>query len=151
MSERKKLVIQQRKVTVSLNEGVIHIMGDDELKSLLGENLYANTRTLIKAIKQEYGKRFGKVLKISDKSLEVELWGHLLCELFFQDIYRLVPLGPVKRLYRFVKFHCTVIDSGEVGRDGNRGFWNMLVVGRKLVGWLLRWRLKKRSLSHQKG
>lgn len=146
MRVKKRLHIEQNVITASFDTGVVHIMNDEELKSLLRNSLGGGTQILIKTLKQEYSKEFKQTLQISDKSFEVEIWGHLYCEYLFHDLYRRVRIEPLYKLDRFVKYHCKTIDIGESGKDSNRFFWNLLVPGRKGIAWGLKRRLQRKRL-----
>lgn len=118
-------------------------MNDDELKALLNHDLITETAHLVREMKKVHHAAYGIPLQITDRSIEMEIWGHLYCEYIFYDIYRRIPWKPLGRLYRFVKYHCTVIDIGESSRDSNRFVWDLLSVGRKLIAMLLKRKLRK--------
>lgn len=143
MSVKRKLYIRQRAITVSFTEGVVRITNDDELQTLLNSSLYSGTTELVKEVKAEYYRIFGDHLRIADRSLAVEIWGHIYGEYFFRDLYRRIPWKPFNKLYRFVRYHCSIIDSGEAAKDSDRRLWDILAPGRKLIAGLLKRRLRR--------
>lgn len=139
----KVLVIGNYKTKVSFAKRLIRITNNDGFKKMLSDNLIENTKELVYIIKKNYQEAYGKELRISNHSMEVEIWGHVYGEYFIHDINKRLHWKITERLDRFVQKRCEVIDCGERKIDNNRLFWNVLGIGKKPLGWLLGRRLRK--------
>jgi hypothetical protein len=113
-------------VGVSYKPQLVQVAGSKELLLFLSENLNANTLRLVKLIKADYLALMGKPLKITNRSLMVEIWGHLYASHFANAIKELVNLKLVADFTAIVIKRSDTIDCGEADVDSNRKFWDTL-------------------------
>jgi hypothetical protein len=125
------------KVEVSYKLKLVQIAGSKQLLLFLNENLNANTVKLVKLIKADYLALLGKPLKITNRSLMVEIWGHLYASHFANALNELVNLKLVADFTSIVINRSDTIDCGEADIDSNRRFWDTLSKFNKVIIKLL--------------
>ena len=128
------VTVRGKSLQVCIQPHIIRITNDDELTALLAHDKEAATKELITAIKVRYQKEFGSRLKVSDKSMAVEIWAHVYVEKFAKAI---VSLKVIRKLANAIIRHCEIIDIGEWGHDQNRFVWNALSVFKPVIAALL--------------
>lgn len=87
---------------------------------------------LAQYLKQQHTNQFHTVLNISDKSLTIEIIGHVYIGNFadtLKEIPRIPKIAPiiVKKAYKITD-HTDIIDCGEKEVDSNRWVWDKLAV-----------------------
>ncbi|WP_336517666.1 hypothetical protein [Pollutibacter soli] len=122
----KTILINGYTLSVSFEDGAIHLMSDNALWNLLSDNVKTNVEIVSNAILNEYKGIFGKALDISLKSLSVEILGHVYAEHILALVDRFIQKLNIDVDLKKIIRNCSVIDCGETDKDGNRWFWNML-------------------------
>jgi hypothetical protein len=135
----RRYIIKEYPVRVSFDYGIIHIVSDFALFSLLNRYLEEGTSKLVAVIKDDYRREYGEELAIKDDSMIVEIWGHVYLGAFVKFTTRIIGLTLISRFGRFISRHCDLIDCGQADWDGNRRFWDMLVPLKRLIGKILKY------------
>jgi hypothetical protein len=128
------ITVRGKSLHIYIRQHIIRITNDDELIALLAHDTEAATGELITAIKVRYQEEFGKELKVSDKSMAVEIWAHVYVEKFAKAI---ASLRITRKLADAIIRRCEIIDIGEWGHDQNRFVWNALSVFKPVIAALL--------------
>jgi hypothetical protein len=128
------ITVRGKSLHIYIRQHIIRITNDDELIALLAHDTEAATGELITAIKVRYQEEFGKELKVSDKSMAVEIWAHVYVEKFAKAI---ASLRITRKLADAIIRRCEIIDIGEWGHDQNRFVWNALSIFKPLIAALL--------------
>ncbi|QZN88732.1 hypothetical protein K5X77_00065 [Vagococcus lutrae] len=97
---------------------VVHIKNDDLLKSYLALDYKNNTRQMVCASKDRYTLNYDSNISISDKSMSVEIIGHV----FPDTVANYLPGW----LALIIQNHTSVIDSGEKSIDRDRWVWDSI-------------------------
>ncbi|MGF3072918.1 hypothetical protein ACQV2S_05400 [Facklamia sp. P13064] len=97
---------------------VVHIKNDDLLKSYLALDYNNNTRQMVCASKDRYTLNYDSNISISDKSMSVEIIGHV----FPNTVANYLPGW----LALIIQNHTSVIDSGEKSIDRDRWVWDSI-------------------------
>lgn len=97
---------------------VVHIKNDDLLKSYLALDYKNNTRQTVYASKNRYRLNYDSNISISDKSMSVEIIGHV----FPDTVANYLPGW----LASIIQNHTSVIDSGEKSIDRDRWVWDSI-------------------------
>ena len=97
---------------------VVHIKNDDLLKSYLALDYKNNTRQMVYASKNRYRLNYDSNISISDKSMSVEIIGHV----FPDTVANYLPGW----LASIIQNHTSVIDSGEKSVDRDRWVWDSI-------------------------
>lgn len=101
---------------------------DDNLKSFLDEEGIGSME-LADYMKKFYSESMGKELEVSQKSLAIEVLGHVYVDHMCNVINR-TPIGKTskgQKLIEWLKLHMDIIDCGEKPYDTNRFVWDALV------------------------
>lgn len=122
----KQYDIGTGRVNVTFRPRLIGITSTESLLQHLQDNLQQHTQQLVTQIKADYLLWRGDALKIRDRSLMVEIWGHLYAGRFARFTAALIRLRLIKNFSRFIQHRCDTIDCGERGIDHNRVFWDIL-------------------------
>lgn len=133
---KKHYLLHGFTVEVIIEEGLIRVNNDSQLKRAIESGLEKNTASLVDWIKADHLACFNKVLNIGDRSLIVEIWGHLYFEYFLFKYSKLLRIILTFGLYKRFRRSCVVIDCGEHGKDPNRRFWDFVA---PLQNWLGKW------------
>jgi hypothetical protein len=128
------ITVRGKSLHIYIRQHIIRITNDDELIALLAHDTEAATGELITTIKVRYQEEFGKKLKVSDKSMAVEIWAHVYVEKFAKAI---ASLRITRKLADAIIRRCEIIDIGEWGHDQNRFVWNALSIFKPLIAALL--------------
>ncbi|MHC5268493.1 hypothetical protein ACYSNO_04800 [Enterococcus sp. LJL98] len=99
---------------------VIHIKNDDLLKSYLTLDYKNHTREIVYASKNQYKLKYDSDISISDKSMSVEIIGHV----FPDTVANYLP----QWLASMIQDHTSVIDSGEKLVDKDRWVWDSIAL-----------------------
>jgi hypothetical protein len=131
-----------KNISVRLEEYMIDIINDDQVFALVTEMPEATTDELVLAIKKEYHAQFDKDFSVSDKSMAVEIWGHVFAEEFADAVERITSVKLVDEVAEKIVRHCEVINIGEKGHDNNRFVWDDLAPFKSAIADLLLKRTK---------
>ena len=113
-----------KNVSYRLEPGIVRVDNNIVLDRMIRKNFRA-CRHLSEDIRQEYLKIYEKELKITEKSLAVEIYLHYKCHIWFTRLQKRFKKSRIlKRLLRST----VVIDSGEKDVDNNRFIWDLLAV-----------------------
>ena len=113
-----------------IREKSLHIENTEELRRVLKRQ--NAPFKLAQYLKQQHTNQFHTVLNISDKSLTIEIIGHVyignLADIL-KEIPRIPKIAPiiVKKAYKITD-HTDIIDCGEKEVDSNRWVWDKLAV-----------------------
>ncbi|MBP1042466.1 hypothetical protein I6N95_15715 [Vagococcus sp. BWB3-3] len=97
---------------------VVHIKNDDLLKSYVALDYKENTKQVVHASKEQYRSIYDTDIAISDKSMGVEIIGHI----FPDTVANYLP----EWLASIIQNHTIVIDSGEASVDRDRWVWDSI-------------------------
>jgi hypothetical protein len=122
----KQYDLNDCKVVVLFEDKLVRVIGSKQLLTFLAADLEKHSMILVKLIKADYLKIKGKRLKITNKSLIVEIWGHLYASHFANALKQLVKLKIIADFSAFVIKRSEIIDCGEAEIDTNRKFWDVL-------------------------
>ncbi|PFQ47392.1 hypothetical protein COK05_09750 [Bacillus cereus] len=117
-------------IRVLIREKSLHIENTESLRRVLKKK-HAPFK-LAQYLKQQHTNQFHTVLNISDKSLTIEIIGHVYIG-NFADILKEIPRIPkitpviVKKAHKITD-HTDIIDCGEKEVDSNRWVWDKLAV-----------------------
>ncbi|MEP6465224.1 MAG: hypothetical protein ABJB05_02915 [Parafilimonas sp.] len=129
--------IRNKTVDINMEEHIIHITNNNSLVSLLADDTEVITDELVLAIKKTYHDIFNTELDVSDKSIAVEIWGHIYAEKFADAVESLTSINFIDKLAEKIIHHCKIIDIGEPGYDNNRFVWNGLAPFKSAIANLL--------------
>lgn len=110
-------------IRILFNERIIHISNNKGLKCIVKKRQF---KQLTQQIKSDYYSIFKQPLRISNQSLIIEIWGHVVIEKW---TYRLAHKLNRKKVWAFhnkIYHHCKVVDCGEKPIDNNRKIWDFL-------------------------
>lgn len=126
MPTEKIYDLSGHKLLVVFSNQLIQIKKPHQLKEFLSSDIKNRSEVLANYIKQDYFFLFGKELKVSNKSLIVEIWAHVFASYFARAIKKLIKLGPIENLAEFILKRSDIIDCGESNVDSNRKLWDVL-------------------------
>lgn len=126
MPTEKIYDLSGHKLLVVFSNQLIQIKKPHQLKEFLSSDIKNRSEVLANYIKQDYFFLFGKELKVSNKSLIVEIWAHVFASYFARAIKKLIKLRPIENLAEFILKRSDIIDCGESNVDSNRKFWDVL-------------------------
>lgn len=117
-------------IRVLIREKSLHIENTESLRRVLKKK-HAPFK-LAQYLKQQHTNQFHTVLNISDKSLTIEIIGHVYIGNFadiLKEIPRIPKIAPIviKKAYKITD-HTDIIDCGEKEVDSNRWVWDKLAV-----------------------
>ncbi len=98
-------------------EHSIHIVNDEGFQSFIKEN-EDNVWEIVKEIKSYFRKKQKKNLKITDRSLVVEVYAHIIPD----KIADFLPPG----IGNIIQDRTEIIDCGEEGYDQDRFLWDKI-------------------------
>jgi len=124
-------------IGVCFDAGIVHIINDAALQSLLQQDAETHADLLAEAITTAYRACYREELAISHDSLVVEIWGHVYAGRLADALARLLPVNLLEQLAEKVSGYCAVIDCGEAGKDTNRFFWDLLAPFKRPMAKLL--------------
>lgn len=126
MAFKKTYHLNGCELHVRFLEKLISIEKPEELNKYLASDIQYRTQTLASFIKSDYFKFFDKELKITEKSIIVEIWGHVFVSHIAKRFKTIIPIYPAKRFADFIIKRCNKIDCGERSIDSNRFVWDLL-------------------------
>lgn len=118
---------------VNFEPQLIRINTAAELNKYLTEDIDLRTTVLANIIKNDYLLFFDKPLRISSKSIVIEIWGHAFAGYVARLIERKLPINLVRKLAKFVLNRSDRIDCGERTVDTNRIVWDLLASFKPLI------------------
>lgn len=124
-------------IKVEFNDGIIAVLCNEQLIMIVTKLPATATDELVSAIKKVYLKNFNKDFMVNDKSLAIEIWGHVFAEQFSVALTRIIKLRIVQKLAEKIYKRSVVINIGEKKHDSNRFFWDMLAPLKPAIGTLL--------------
>lgn len=129
--------IRNRNIRCELEQHIVRIYNDDELKALLAQETEAATTAVTTGIKTEYKNLLGVEFTVSDSSMEVEIWGHVYAEKMADAVKKLSSIGLIDKVADKIIYHSERIDIGEHGHDNNRFVWDGLAHFKSLIASFL--------------
>lgn len=107
----------------------ILVRNDNKLVSFLDQKGIGSME-LARMMKDAYKKEMGKEIAISDKSLAIEILGHVYCDKF-SSMLKMLPVPKdmkmeLSKIASNIKSHTDIIDCGEKSVDSNRWIWDKL-------------------------
>lgn len=100
-----------------MDQNSIHIVNNDLFQHFIDEN-EENAWKFVREVKDHFKRENNRNLKISDRSLVVEIYAHI----FPDKIADLIPFG----IGDIIQEKTEVIDCGEEGFDSNRFLWDFI-------------------------
>lgn len=134
-------------IQVVFEEGIIRITNDLQLWIFYDQHIIERTVWLVNIIKQDYNEFFGKPLAISNRSLGLEIWGHLYYEVFILRFSKLFRLNIHSQRMKNLLKPAQIIDCGERDKDSNRRLWNLLAPLFSFISKLLPLNISKIGLK----
>lgn len=135
-------------IQVVFEEGIIRITNNAYLWMLFDEDIIGRTVLLVHAIKRDYHAYYGKPLAIKDKSLGLEIWGHLYYEVFILSVCKLLRLNKYARRVKNLLKSAQIIDCGERNKDSNRRLWDILAPIHNFIGRFFPLHISKKKLKN---
>lgn len=118
-------------ISVSLEPKIIRVDSSEALYHYFRVE-HQSGLVLAKALKNAYENTFGCPVRISDRSLAVEILGHFYLQQFFlsrkKSLESRGKKDRLEKLTRSMLAHTSVIDCGERTVDNNRFVWDILSV-----------------------
>lgn len=134
-------------IQVVFEEGIIRITNDLQLWIFYDQHIIERTAWLVNIIKQDYSEFFGKPLIISNRSLGLEIWGHLYYEVFILRFSKFFRLNVYSRRMKNMLKPVQIIDCGEREKDSNRRLWDFLAPLSSFISKLLPLNISKIGLK----
>ena len=135
-------------IKVNIEEGIIHLKSDKYLWIYLDIEVVKQTEKLINVIKTDYKIQFNRSLKISNKSLIIEVWAHVYCDYYGLLMHRNIKIKWVQKIVKKGIERAAIIDCGERKIDSNRWVWDFLSNFKKPISWFLPKNISHKSLKH---
>ncbi|WP_051293409.1 hypothetical protein [Olivibacter sitiensis] len=123
---KKSYTINDCQVQVTFGHGTVHICNDMAFWQCVHQEPIKRVWALAALIKEDYIRHKGQALRISDRSLVVEIWGHLYYEYYVLRLKRRLNARWFDRLSVKLLKPADIIDCGEKGKDSNRWIWDLL-------------------------
>ena len=120
--------VSRQSISYTLSENGIHLFNDEALHLLIKENPKQGVRQLVKNLKEHFKTEKGRDLKISDESLQTEIWGHYFFEKLYIPFRGLLTFFFLKKIVNRLDKSLLEYDCGELGYDPNRWIWDTLSV-----------------------
>jgi hypothetical protein len=120
------LLVYGKNISLEFELHAIRIFNNDALPAILEKNAEAATEELVRDIKKKYFELFNTDFKVSDASMEVEIWAHVYAEKFAEAVKDFSSINFVDKIAEKIIYHAEVIDMGEHGHDENRFVWDGL-------------------------
>ena len=124
MEKRDTVTVDEVTIAYFLSEKVVHIVNDDELKSIITHPTTA--LKLARKLKASYCTKFGRELSVSDVSMAIEIYGHLYPEKIANTLKAMPSPDFVEHALDDLLEKTDVIDSGEESVDRNRKVWDAI-------------------------
>lgn len=134
---KKVYTINNCQVNVTFGNGTVHIYNDKAFWECVQHDPKGTVAELVNKIKTAYLHHKGQTLRISDRSLVVEIWGHLYYEYYVLRLRRMLNANWFDRLSIKLLKPSESIDCGEQGKDSNRWIWDVLSHGHGFIAMLL--------------
>ena len=101
---------------------IVRVRNDEALKRLFQDRLKASAALAV-FLRDRYRELYQEELRITRESLAVELYLHYLAQ---EVLLKLKKRLPKSRLAARLLRSTEIIDCGDLSRDGNRFFWDLL-------------------------
>lgn len=134
---QQTFIILAYPIKLNFNKGLIRIYSNAALWALLKNDKYKRLAFLCQEIKTIYFKKFGVPLKISQKSLMLEIAIHVYCDYLGLLFKQLCSWSIIHKLLNKLIKRAEIVDCGELKLDSNRWFWDILSPLAKLFIYLL--------------
>jgi hypothetical protein len=145
----KIYTFQYTSIQVIFEEGIIRITNNLQLWIFFDQHIVERTAGLVSMIKQDYREFFGQPLAISNRSLGLEIWGHLYYEVFILSICKLLRLNGNSPRVKILLKSSQIIDCGERHKDSNRKLWDFLAPLHNAIGRFLPSYISKKKLKQE--
>ncbi|MDQ7949053.1 MAG: hypothetical protein REI78_09005 [Pedobacter sp.] len=122
----KQYELNGHTIFVEFSPGMLRIKGTNALQSYLSTDIEVRSNALVGFIKQDYRLFFGKEINISNKSMVVEIWGHLFASRFALRLKKTLNYRFIRKLSEKISTRSDTIDCGERLLDQNRLFWDVV-------------------------
>lgn len=113
-------------IKVRLDKGIIRVYSNAELWRFLNGKANQKFNLLVSTIKKDYLQQFGIPLKITDRSLIVEILVHVYCDYLGLKFNRLIKFKPLNNFVNKLLERAEIVDCGEKAKDTNRWVWDTL-------------------------
>jgi hypothetical protein len=123
---KKTYQLQAYSIDVSFEPKLISIETPHQLKQLLAIDTNMRSAELAQLIKNDYLNFFSVPLRISNRSMVIEIWAHLFASYIANAILNNFRLRPMRRFATFMLSRSDKIDCGEKHIDSNRIVWDLL-------------------------
>lgn len=118
MSQQNTWNIEFHEISIFIKDKLIQVKNDDKLVKFLLQPGNGSLE-LAKHLRKLYKEQLAKDIKITEKSLAIEILGHVFTEQVC-DALSHIPLKEVKYFFESIKEHTSIIDCGEKSIDHNR-------------------------------
>lgn len=127
------LIIDNLELTFNITEHGVHLFNDKSLHDLMDVNPVEGIEKLAILLKNEFHLTQNRPLKISNKSLAIEIWGHF----WFERLYLKIPhLFRILGLSERIEKSMTEFDCAEYPIDNNRFVWDILSIFYKPIRFI---------------
>ena len=129
--------VRGKQIKVQFAPYAVRITTDKELKDLLRNDVKNATAELVCDIKSEYQKQYNTELKVSNRSMSVEIWGHAYADELSNWIQKHSRIKLITKVTDRIIYHARLIDIGERGHDSNRIVWDCLAPFLSVIAFFL--------------
>ncbi len=129
--------VRGKNIHVEFTQYAVRITTDNELEELLRNDVKKATLELVSAIKSDYQKHFHSGFKVSNRSMSVEIWGHVYADQLAKWIKKFSRIKIINKISDKIIYHAERIDIGEKGHDSNRIVWDCLAPFLSLIAFFL--------------
>ncbi|MFC3563405.1 hypothetical protein [Pedobacter jamesrossensis] len=140
--------LENCKIKVKLEEGIIRLKSDNGLWRYLDGGAKTRTFQLIKVIKEDYKSEFDKPLNIHNESLMVEIWAHVYCDYYGLLFHRNIKIKWIQNILMKGIERAAIIDCGERELDSNRWIWDFLSNFKSPISWVLPKNISNKNLKN---
>lgn len=145
----KIYAFQSSFIQVIFEEGIIRITNNLQLWIFYDQHIVERTVWLVNMIKQDYSEFSGRPLAISNRSLGLEIWGHLYYEVLILSICKFLRLNGNSPCVKTLLKSAQIIDCGEQYKDSNRRLWDFLAPLHNTIGRFLPLYISMKKLKHE--
>lgn len=120
----EKFKLDGEEISYQLSKQAIHIKNDASLEKVLAKA--SSAEVIAKGVKEKYQAKYGAPLNVSDKSVAIEIYGHVFPEKIAETLKKVPSPGFVKEGLDKVLMRTDMIDCGEDQIDSNRKLWDAI-------------------------
>lgn len=134
----KILDIYGYKILVNYTRGIISIDNNQSFQKLMNDIPKSGILELTTQAKRHYFEIYAEAIRITDRSLALEIWGHYFFEKYFSTFKVLFKKLGLKSIKNRLVQATDAFDCGEKAYDSNRLIWDFGAIFYPVISYFIR-------------